>query len=99
LIFMNLNAVTTDDVMEKVGDQFVKYGYCKDSFVEALKVREREFPTGLDINGVGVAIPHTDVTHVNRAGMAIAKLTSGVEFIQMGTDDYKVSAKLILCYP
>ena len=28
--------------------------------------------TGIDVDGFGIAIPHTDISHVNKAGIAIA---------------------------
>ena len=43
----------------------------------------------------GVAIPHTDVSHVNKKGIAIATLKQPVEFVEMGTDDEYVNAQVI----
>lgn len=43
----------------------------------------------------GVAIPHTDVSHVNKKGIAIATLKEPVSFIEMGTDDEYVKAQVI----
>lgn len=34
--------------------------------MQALKDREAEFPTGINTGEKGVAIPHTDVSHVNK---------------------------------
>lgn len=95
LIAIGLEAKNYEEVMTKLGGMLTEQGYTKDSYVEALIKREGEFPTGLDIDGVGVAIPHTDVAHVNRAATAIATLEEPVEFIQMGTDDEPVQTKLI----
>lgn len=95
LITIGLEAADYEDVMKKMGAMLTEQGYTKESFVQALIEREREFPTGLDINGVGVAIPHTDVRHVNRAATAIATLEEPVEFVQMGTEDEPVGTKLI----
>lgn len=87
LILTDVQAETYDDVMKNVGSQFIKEGYCKDSYVDALIEREREYPTGLDVDGYGVAIPHTNVTHVNKAGTGIAILDHPVTFHEMGGDD------------
>ena len=57
--------------------------------------RVKVFPTGLDIDGLGVAIPHTDVSHVNKAGIAIGVLKKPVTFIQMGSDDEEIGVKLV----
>lgn len=95
LIFTGLKAKSSDDVMETVGGAFIREEYCKESYVEALKNREAEFPTGLDIDGIGVAIPHTDVSHVNKSGIAISVLETPVTFVQMGTDDETTEVKLV----
>ncbi|ONI44248.1 PTS fructose transporter subunit IIA [Candidatus Epulonipiscioides gigas] len=95
LIHINVNAITIAQIMEKVGRNFIKEGYCKKSFVEALITREIEFPTALDIDGIGVAIPHTDISHVNKAKISIATLKQPITFTHMGTDDEAVDVSLI----
>lgn len=95
LIFTDLEAKTYEDVMDQVGEAFIQEGYCKDTYKEALKMREAEYPTGLDIDGLGVAIPHTDVSHVNKQGTAIAVLKKPVTFVQMGTDDETTEVRLV----
>ena len=94
LIFPKLEASNSKEVFEKVGGKFIEEGFCKDSYVDALVNRESEFPTGIDVDGFGIAIPHTDISHVNKAGIAIATLENPVKFVQMGTDDEEVEAKL-----
>ncbi|MCD8019778.1 MAG: PTS sugar transporter subunit IIA [Clostridiales bacterium] len=95
LILTDVEADTSDDVMKQVGSKIIEGGYAKDSFVEALINREKDFPTGLDIDGFGVAIPHTDVSHVNSSATAIAILDKPVTFVQMGSDDDYVDAKVV----
>ena len=63
-------------------------GYVADSFGQALAEREAEFSTGLALEHVTVAIPHTYVEHVKRPFIAFYRLVEPVmPFIQMGTDD------------
>ena len=95
LIMTELDAGSREDVMRQLGGALIREGYAKPTYIDALNIREREFPTGLDVNGVGVAIPHTDVSHVNRAGIAIGVLKNPVTFTQMGTEDEKVQVQLI----
>ena len=95
LIMMDLEASSSQDVFQKLGSALTREGYTKDSYIEALSEREKNFPTGLDINGIGVAIPHTDVSHVNKPGIAIGLLKNPVSFIQMATDDEEVKVKLV----
>ena len=95
LIIPGLEAKNSDEIFEALGGELVKQGYCKESYVQALKDREAEFPTGINMGEKGVAIPHTDVSHVNKKGIAIATLKEPVSFIEMGTDDEYVKAQVI----
>ena len=62
-------------------------GLVKDSFAENVLKREEVFPTGLLINDVGIAIPHTDAEHVNDSQIAFMSLKKPVTFYEMGTAD------------
>ena len=95
LIFSDMEAQDYQEVMKKLGGAFIENGYAHESYIDALIAREKEFPTGLDVNGIGVAIPHTDVSHVKKPGVAIAVLKQPVDFIQMGADDDIVKVQLI----
>ena len=96
LIFPELEVKDSSEIMEKMGNLFIKEGLCKESYINALIRRESEFPTGIDVDGFGIAIPHTDVSHVNEAGIGIATLKEPIKFIQMGTDDEEVDTKVVV---
>lgn len=95
LIFTDLDVKTSDDVFETIGGVLTEKGYTKDTYVQALKDREKEYPTGLNIDGVGVAIPHTPVDFVNQSATAIGVLKNPVTFIEMGMDDDEVPVRLV----
>ena len=95
LITVTMDVDSKDGIMENMGGRFVELGYCRSSYIQALKDREMEFPTGIDIDGVGVAMPHTDVSHVNRAGIGIATLKKPVAFVHMATDDTLVPVRVV----
>ncbi len=95
LITVSMDVDSKDGIMENMGGRFVELGYCRSSYIQALKDREMEFPTGIDIDGVGVAMPHTDVSHVNRAGIGIATLKKPVAFVHMATDDTLVPVRVV----
>lgn len=95
MILTDLEAASADEVLEKVGDAVIRAGYAKESYVQALKDREKDYPTGLDVDGIGVAIPHTSVEHVLKSGVAIATLKEPVTFVQMGTDDETAEVEVV----
>lgn len=53
LIIPSLEVENFKDVMTKLGGVLIEEGYAKESYVDALIAREKEFPTGLDIDGKG----------------------------------------------
>lgn len=98
LILTEINAKSYEDVMHQLGYVLVKEGYAKESYIDALIEREKNYPTGIDVNGIGVAIPHTDTSHVNKTGIAIGVLKQPVTFVQMGTDDATVDVQLVFIF-
>ncbi|WP_321387837.1 PTS sugar transporter subunit IIA [uncultured Enterococcus sp.] len=64
--------------------------YVEESFFEALKERERDYPTGLKTHFMGVAIPHTDPQHIKKPFIFITKLKQPIQFGQMGSVDEQV---------
>jgi len=96
MILTDLDAADKNDVFRQLGSTAIREGYAKDSYVDALIEREANFPTALDIDGFGVAIPHTSVDHVLKPGTGIGVLKNPVTFVQMGTDDEYIDVKLIV---
>lgn len=95
LIAVDLAAVDADDAIHKVGSMFVERGFVKETYIEAVAEREKEYPTGLKLQDIGVAMPHTDPGHVIKAGMCVVKLAKPVVFAHMGMPETKVAAEMI----
>lgn len=82
-------------LLEEVADLLEQQGKTKATYKEAVIEREMIFPTGLETEHIGIAIPHTDSIHVNEPALAIAVLKNRVPFIQMGTDDELVGVEVL----
>ena len=95
LIFLNLEADDSGEVLKKLGTALICEGYAKETYVNGLIEREENFPTGLDIGGIGIAIPHTEARHVKKEGMALAALKRPVVFGQMGNDCAHIDVRLV----
>lgn len=96
LIFPKLEVKNKEELFEVVGQRLVDLGICKSSYIQALKERENSFSTGLQIEHMGVAIPHSDPEHVSKEAIAIATMKHPVMFHHMGTDDVEVQAQVII---
>lgn len=98
LIFLNLKAADNKEVLQIMGDAMIQEGYGEEGFTEALLEREKDYPTGLDVDGIGVAIPHTDAEHVKKEGISIAVLDQPIAFDAMGEDDCQVPVKIVIMF-
>lgn len=94
LLFPQLDAAGRDDVLAKLGQAVTDAGLALDTYVQALKDREAEYPTGLAISG-GVAIPHTSAEYVTGNTIAVATLTEPVTFQAMGDPDTMVEVSTV----
>ena len=95
MIFPNMEAKDFEDVLRQLGGEATKAGYAKATYADALVEREKEYPTALDVEGFGVAIPHTPVDHVLDTVIPVATLKEPIEFIQMGSDDETIGVRVI----
>lgn len=95
-ISLNLEAETSTEVIHHLGEKLLAAGLVKDSFIEAAITRETTLPTGLLLEGdINVAIPHTDIIHVNHSGVAMATLTKPVIFQNMEIPSDSVSVNIV----
>lgn len=93
LIFTELDALTSEELLTTVGNRLIALGYVKESFIPAIIKREKNFPTGLKFDDFHVAIPHTDTEHINKAFVAVVKSKQAIPFIHMGTDSQVVEPR------
>lgn len=95
LIFLQLTFYSNEDILVFLANQLINKGVVKESFRSAIVEREIAFPTGLQTEVGGVAIPHTDSIHVNQNKIAIAVLSSPVSFRMMGDPNQKVETSIV----
>ena len=85
---------TRQEAESLLADQFMLEGVGTEQFGESILKREAEFPTGLNTETVGIAIPHTDSDKVLIPQIGFMRLKTPVTFKQMG-DNSPVAVKLI----
>ena len=95
LILLDVEAQNQFNLLEKVAENLHQLGYVKDTYKNAVIEREKVFATGLPTLMGGVAIPHTDIQHVNTPAISIARLKNPVDFVIMGDDTATVAVDLI----
>lgn len=95
LVILNLAATTDLEAIERLACAMQKVGVVKESFISAIQEREKVYATGLELEEMGIAIPHTDAEHVNVPSMALGILEKPVQFCGMGEPDKKVPVEII----
>ena len=96
LVSLRYTAKDSTDVISHLGKQLFDAGYVRETFVDAALDRESRLPTGLPLSGdVNAAIPHTEVEHVRKPGLAMATLTAPVAFQNMISPEEDVPCQLV----
>lgn len=98
LLFVPMTAADDREVLRILGHAMVERGYAEEPYVQALLRREQSYPTGLDLQGIGVAIPHTDSGYIRKEGVAIALLEQPVLFRKMGAENSRVPVRLVILF-
>jgi PTS system galactitol-specific IIA component len=95
-VALRFTAHDSKEVISHLGNLLFNAGYVRDSFVDAALDRESRLPTGLPLSGdVNAAIPHTEVEHVLKPGLAMATLTTPVNFQNMVMPEEAVPCRLV----
>jgi PTS system galactitol-specific IIA component len=90
------DARDSKDVIAHLGKCLFDAGYVRETFVDAALDRESRLPTGLPLSGnVNAAIPHTEVEHVLKPGLAMATLSAPVTFQNMVAPEEAVACQLV----
>ena len=93
LIFVNEHFDSKSALFQKIYQESFDLGYVHKSFLEKIIERERNFPTGLQLETMGVAIPHTDAECIKKEFVAIVT-TDPVAFVSMEDFNQSVAAEI-----
>jgi len=85
------------ETLKRVSEYLYNKGLVKETYVESLLKREKEFPTGLQSEkGVGVAIPHADIEHVLEEAFVAIFPTKTLHFHKMDEPEKEIPVDLVL---
>ncbi|NOU83327.1 PTS sugar transporter subunit IIA [Paenibacillus sp. LMG 31459] len=94
-ILIGVEGESKEDILTRMAENLVKLGVVKESYIAAVIEREQAYPTGLPTGGCSVAIPHTDIEHVNRKAISIGVLKQPVRFGIMGEEEETTPVELV----
>ncbi len=98
LIRLNVAAETSEEALRAMAQVFVDTGVAKESYPDAIVLRESKYPTGLPVQDkdFDIATPHTFAEHVNEEAMGVCVLQHPVQFQQMGTPEITLHPQILL---
>lgn len=95
LCLFQLEVKDQKHLFQIMSEQLVNADCVKTSFLEGIMNREQEFPTGLEVNQIGFAIPHTDSAHVNSSQICFASLKEPLVFSDMTDKSHEIPVRLV----
>lgn len=96
LIFLDVEAADKREVISVLADKLLEAGMVRETYKQAVLDREETYPTGLPLDGCNIAMPHTFAEHVISPVIAVARLKTPVDFLEMGTKDVHLPVSLVL---
>lgn len=96
LIFSKVDSKDSNEIIHYLAEKLFEAGKVNKDFEQAVKNREKIYPTGLPIGNISVAIPHTDVKYVKQSSLAIATLKEPIEFHNMAKNDENINVKIVV---
>lgn len=96
LVFRDLKVKTQEEVLDCLSRKLYELGFVNDKYVEAIKQREKEYPTGLPSENPVVAIPHANYEMVKKTTLAIATLREPVLFENMENHQEKLPVQIVI---
>ena len=82
-------------LFSRITDQLLAKGIVEESYREALILREQNHPTAMQLETMGVAIPHVDVEHVREERVVVVTCPEGIVFNQAEDPDRTMNVNVI----
>lgn len=79
-----------------LGDALVEDGCIEPAYIEAVIEREKNYPTGLDFGGTGIALPHGMPSAIHAHAIAVGSFKKPVAFHRMDSADDIAACNLVI---
>lgn len=95
LILLNEAPQDRNTLFKTVSDLLLAKNYVAPSYQAALVAREQLHPTAMQLEKMGVAIPHVDIEHVNEEKLVVVTCPEGIIFNQAEDPDSTMPVNVI----
>lgn len=94
-LLLNHPKVDREDLFREINDLLSAKGVVESTYLQALIHREENNPTAMQLEKIGVAIPHVDVEHVKEEKLVVVTCPEGMEFKQAEDPDEVMTVHVI----
>lgn len=95
VILFNKYVSDKEEALKLLSDQLKDKDLVEDNFYRGIIEREKNYPTGLQVGDIGIAIPHTDSDKVKKAQLGFLSLKQPVIFKDMGDANNEIEVSMI----
>ncbi len=95
LIILNQAPQNRNTLFCSISKLLLSKNYVKPSYPEALTAREEDHPTAMQLEKMGVAIPHVDVQHIQEEKLVVVTCPEGIVFNQAEEPDSTMKVHII----
>ena len=83
----NTSFESYDEALVCIYNKLYAEGVVKESWLGAMREREESFPTGIELDGYAIAIPHCSSEHANKPAICIMRSQQPVSVNQADGDE------------
>lgn len=91
----HFDEITQEELFEYVGNILIVDQVVTNEYVEAIRERERVYPTGFDLQEIHVAIPHVESKYINKNGIWCAAIKNGCKWYNIEEETEELNVTLI----
>ncbi|MDU8923831.1 PTS galactitol transporter subunit IIA [Pasteurellaceae bacterium LIM206] len=95
LLKTNIEFDDFTDVLNYLADNLIAQGFVKETYREAVFAREKDFPTGIELEFHAVAIPHCGAEHAVKPALYFIRPNKKVAF-NRADEDTTIDVELII---
>lgn len=92
---LDLDVKNTDEFFEVMSEKAKNLGFVTDSFLDAIKKRETDYPTALPTEPYPVAIPHSDPVNIEKQFIAPVRLKNPIDWCEMANNDSILQVQIV----
>lgn len=97
LVFFDISATSSTGFFSQLREKLAPKGYIEDSWLQAIITRETNYPTGLEMDNISIAIPHVEPENIAKPYIAVVKPEKPIPFEPMAAMvDHPVQTQLII---